>query len=53
MAVGFIQQDEYSVYVNNIQGYSVYQQNQCEDNIKSGEVKTCLITLDDVDDTTT
>jgi hypothetical protein len=48
LAVGDIQQDEYSVYINNIQGYSVSQQNQCEGNIKSGEVKTCLITIDDV-----
>ena len=51
LAIGDIQQDEYSVYVNNIQGYSVSQENQCEDEIKSGEVKTCLITIDD-DDTT-
>lgn len=51
LAVGDIQQDEYSVYINNIQGYSVSQQNQCEGNIKSGEVKTCLITIDDVDTT--
>jgi hypothetical protein len=49
LAVGDIQQDEYSVYVNNIQGYSVSQKNQCEGNIKSGEVKICLITIDDVD----
>jgi predicted phosphodiesterase len=52
LAVGDIQHDEYSVYINNIQGYSVSQQNQCEGNIKSGEVKTCLITIDDVDNTT-
>ena len=47
LAIGDIQQDEYSVYVNNIQGYSVSQENQCEGEIKSGEVKTCLITIDD------
>ena len=46
-----IEEGEYSVYVNNIQGYSVSQQNQCEGDIKSGEVKTCLITIDDVDTT--
>ncbi|HKQ21506.1 MAG TPA: metallophosphoesterase [Nitrososphaeraceae archaeon] len=46
-----INEGEYSVYVNNFQGYSVSQQNQCESEIKSGEVKTCLITIDDVDTT--
>ena len=46
-----IEEGEYSVYVNNIQGYSVSQQNQCEGDIKSGEVKTCLITIDDVEST--
>jgi len=46
-----IEEGEYSVYVNNFQGYSVSQQNQCEGDIKSGEVKTCLITIDDVDTT--
>ena len=46
-----IEEGEYSVYVNNIQGYSVSQKNQCEGDIKSGEVKTCLITIDDVDTT--
>jgi hypothetical protein len=47
LAIDDIQQDEYSVYVNNIQRYSVSQENQCEGEIKSGEVKTCLITIDD------
>lgn len=46
-----IKEGEYSVNVINIQGYSVSQQNQCEGDIKSGEVKTCLITIDDVDTT--
>ena len=46
-----IEEGEYSVHVINIQGYSVSQQNQCEGDIKSGEVKTCLITIDDVDTT--
>jgi hypothetical protein len=46
-----IEEGEYLVYVNNIQGYRVSQQNQCEGDIKSGEVKTCLITIDDVDTT--
>jgi hypothetical protein len=47
-----IEEGEYSVNVINIQGYSVSQQNQCEGDIKSGEVKTCLITIDDDVDTT-
>ncbi|MGZ5470454.1 MAG: metallophosphoesterase [Nitrososphaeraceae archaeon] len=52
LAIGDIQQDEYSVYVNNIQGYSVSPENQCEGEIKSGEVKTCLITIDDDNEAT-
>ncbi|MGE0243682.1 MAG: metallophosphoesterase, partial [Nitrososphaeraceae archaeon] len=38
---------KYSLSINNDQGYEVIQQNQCEGNIKSGEVKTCLITIND------
>ena len=52
LAIGYIQQDEYSVYVNNIQEYSVSQENQCKGEIKSGEVKTCLITIDDDNEAT-
>jgi len=42
-----IQEGNYSMSISNTQGYQVSQKNQCEGNIKSGEVKTCLITIDD------
>gem|GEM_PF-2555847 len=42
-----VQEGDYSVSINNVQGYKVSQQNECQGNIKSGEVKTCLITLND------
>ena len=42
-----IQAGNYSMAISNIAGYKIFQQNHCEGNIKSGEVKTCLITLDD------
>ncbi|HET9805597.1 MAG TPA: hypothetical protein VFP49_01680 [Nitrososphaeraceae archaeon] len=41
------EEKEYSISVSNIQGYKISQQNQCKGQIISGEVKTCLITLDD------
>ena len=44
--VSMQEEKEYSISVRNIQGYKISQQNQCEGQIKSGEVKTCLITLD-------
>jgi prealbumin domain-containing protein len=42
-----MQEGQYSMSISNSQGYKISQQNQCEGQIKSGEVKTCLITLDD------
>ena len=42
-----IQEGQYSISIGNSQGYKVSLKNQCEGDIKSGEVKTCLITLDD------
>ena len=38
---------QYSVSVNNIQGYETVQQNDCQGQIKAKEIKTCLITIDD------
>jgi len=40
-----MQEDNYSLTRSNVQGYKVSQQNQCQVDIKPGEVKTCLIAL--------
>jgi hypothetical protein len=42
-----MQEGNYSLSISNVQGYKVSQQNQCQGDIKPGEVKTCLITLND------
>ena len=42
-----MQEGNYSLSIPNAQGYKVSQQNECEGDIKPGEVKTCLITLND------
>ena len=42
-----MQEGNYSLSLNNIQGYKVSFQNECQGDIKPGEVKTCLITLND------
>ena len=42
-----MQEDNYSLFISNVQGYEVSQQNECQGDIKPGEVKTCLITLND------
>jgi predicted phosphodiesterase len=42
-----MQEGNYSLSIGNVEGYKVSQQNQCQGDIKSGEVKTCLITLND------
>jgi predicted phosphodiesterase len=42
-----LQEGNYSLSLSNVQGYKVSQQNQCHGEIKSGEVKTCLVTLND------
>jgi hypothetical protein len=38
---------QYSVSVNNIQGYETVQQNHCQGQIKDKEIKTCLTTIYD------
>jgi predicted phosphodiesterase len=42
-----MQDGNYSLSISNAQGYKVSQQNECQGDIKPGEVKTCLITLND------
>ena len=42
-----IQEGYYSVSVNDTQGYKTSFGNQCEGQIKAGEIKSCSITLDD------
>ncbi len=42
-----MQEGNYSLSITNAQGYKVSQQNECQGDIKPGEVKTCLITLND------
>ena len=42
-----MQEGNYSLSITNPQGYKVSQQNECQGDIKPGEVKTCLITLND------
>jgi hypothetical protein len=42
-----MQEGNYSVSISNPEGYKISQQNECQGDIKPGEVKTCLITLND------
>ncbi|MGE0243683.1 MAG: hypothetical protein AB7P56_07120, partial [Nitrososphaeraceae archaeon] len=42
-----IKPGNYSLTVGNSLGYKISAQYQCEGNIKAGEIKTCLITLND------
>ena len=42
-----MQEGNYSLSIPNAQGYKISQQNECQGDIKPGEVKTCLITLND------
>ena len=42
-----IQEGYYSVSVNDTQGYKTSFGNQCEGQLKAGEIKSCSITLDD------
>ena len=42
-----IQEGYYSISVNNTQGYNTSFGNQCEGQIKAGEIKSCFITLDE------
>src|ERR671912_2057818 len=47
-----IQEGQYSISVDNAQGYKISFGNQCEGQIKTDQIKTCLITLDDLSSTT-
>ena len=42
-----IQEGYYSVSVNDTQGYKTSFGNQCEGQLKAGEIKSCSFTLDD------
>jgi hypothetical protein len=42
-----MQEGNYSLFINNVEGYKVSQQNECQGDVKPAEVKTCLITLND------
>jgi predicted phosphodiesterase len=42
-----MQEGNYSLSISNAQGYQVFQKNECQGDIKPGDVKTCLITLND------
>ena len=52
MQVISIQPGQFSISVNNTQGYDTSFGNQCEGQIKAGEIKTCLITVNDKGTTT-
>ena len=43
-----IKEGEYSVSVKNSQGYKTSFKGQCEGIIKAGEIKSCLITLNNI-----
>ena len=47
MQVISIQEGEFSISVNNTQGYDISFENQCEGQIEVKEIKTCLITVND------
>jgi Prealbumin-like fold domain len=53
MQIISIQPGQFSISVNNTQGYDTSFENQCEGQIKAGEIKTCLITVNDKGTTTT
>jgi len=52
MQVISIQEGEFSISVNNTQGYDISFENQCEGQIEVKEIKTCLITVNDKGTTT-
>src|SRR5215218_5229346 len=52
MQIISIQEGQYSISVDNAQGYKISFGNQCQGQIKDGQIKTCLITLDDLSTTT-
>ncbi|HEU4483778.1 MAG TPA: hypothetical protein VFR65_12085 [Nitrososphaeraceae archaeon] len=47
MQVISIQEGQFFISVNNTQGYDISFGHQCEGQIKAGEIKTCLITVND------
>ncbi len=52
MQVISIKEGQFFISVNGTQGYDTSFGNQCEGQIKDGEIKTCLITLNDKGTTT-
>ena len=52
MQVISIQEGQFSISVNNTQGYDISFENQCEGQIEVKEIKTCLITVNDKGTTT-
>jgi Prealbumin-like fold domain len=52
MQIISIKEGQYSISVDNTQGYKISFGNQCEGQIKLHQIKTCLITLDDLPSTT-
>ena len=52
MQVISIKEGHFFISVNNPQGYDTSFGNQCEGEIKEGEIKTCLITINDKGTTT-
>ena len=53
MQVISIKEGEYSLSVNDAQGYQVSFGNQCQGRIQPDQINTCLITLNDIPSTTT
>src|SRR5918993_1415927 len=52
MQVISIKEGQYSMSVDNAQGYKISFGHQCEGQIAVGQIKTCLITIDDLSTTT-
>ena len=52
MQVISIQEGQFSISINNTQGYDISFGNQCEGQIEVKEIKTCLITVNDKGTTT-
>src|ERR671910_209349 len=52
MQIISIKEGQYSISVDNTQGYKISFGNQCQGQIKTDQIKTCLITLDDLSSTT-
>jgi hypothetical protein len=46
-----IQEGYYSIFINNTQDYKTSLGNECEGQLKAGEIKSCSITLDDTSTT--